>query len=371
MSLNKPTIGRVDDTQVFSTPLEGDDVVVRIGTIPDGSCFFHAIMNATSKEYCRMNEKGRKKMVQRMRKNIAKKVDRNRWESISNGLVAKIPFQENVNEILNDVYRVVIHEKKALTKMGQKVVRSIPENTMVAINAVLSLTNIDDLERNVLPECFSDDDDSTINDYKAKFISVCGKYIFDKWKVAARKLDKKKFDYCIKKTLQLLEEIVEYAESRAYKDYVRNLSDSTSFVDMYTVGYISDKINRDIYFVNGNTRLPYQIGDQNHIKGRKAIVLAWIENCHYDLLCRCTPSRKIIKQFEPEDVLIKRIHTYLYHPEKVATEFPDMLKYMDEKYHPKKESSRKEVDRSDSDSDESESYTRSYTETESTSYESD
>ena len=41
----------VDKTVVFWSPIEGDDVLIRTGTIPDGSCFFHSLLHAYSKEY--------------------------------------------------------------------------------------------------------------------------------------------------------------------------------------------------------------------------------------------------------------------------------------------------------------------------------
>ena len=101
------TILPVNKTVVFYSPIEGKDVLVRTGTIGEGSCFFHALLHAYSKDYVSMNTCGRMKFVKRLRSSIARKIDKGRWESLSNGLIAKIPFQEYVNTILSDFYRFI------------------------------------------------------------------------------------------------------------------------------------------------------------------------------------------------------------------------------------------------------------------------
>ena len=41
----------VNKTVVFYSPVEGKDVLVRTGTIGEGSCFYHALLHAYSLEY--------------------------------------------------------------------------------------------------------------------------------------------------------------------------------------------------------------------------------------------------------------------------------------------------------------------------------
>ena len=55
----------VNKTVVFRTLLQGDDKMVRTGTIGDGSCAFHAFLHAFSPEYVSNNSKNRAKIVKK------------------------------------------------------------------------------------------------------------------------------------------------------------------------------------------------------------------------------------------------------------------------------------------------------------------
>ena len=61
------TILPVNKTVVFYSPIEGKDVLVRTGTVTEGSCFFHALLHAYSKNYVSMNNGGRVKFVKKLR----------------------------------------------------------------------------------------------------------------------------------------------------------------------------------------------------------------------------------------------------------------------------------------------------------------
>ena len=93
----------VNKSVVFNSPLEGDDVLVRTGTIAEGSCFLHSLLHAYSKEYISLNIKGRMEFVRRFRASLASKIDREDWEKMGGGIIAKVPFQENVLIIFEEV----------------------------------------------------------------------------------------------------------------------------------------------------------------------------------------------------------------------------------------------------------------------------
>ena len=57
----------VNKTVVFYSPIEGKNVLVRTGTIGDGSCFFHALLHSYSNDYRSMNQEGRKNFCQKIK----------------------------------------------------------------------------------------------------------------------------------------------------------------------------------------------------------------------------------------------------------------------------------------------------------------
>lgn len=74
--LSRLSILPVNKTVVFYSPIEGRDVLVRTGTIGEGSCLFHSILHSYSKEYILLDKKGRIKLVSKLRKNLSEKLDK-------------------------------------------------------------------------------------------------------------------------------------------------------------------------------------------------------------------------------------------------------------------------------------------------------
>ena len=132
----------VNKTVVFYSPVEGKDVLVRTGTITDESCFFHALLHSYSKEYCTMDIKGRIKFVKKLRLSIARKIDKERWENLSNGLIAKIPFQENVITLLSDFYRYIERGKSGRTKSVRRVIQSVIQDEKQDLEAYKLVTEM-------------------------------------------------------------------------------------------------------------------------------------------------------------------------------------------------------------------------------------
>ena len=69
------------------------------------------------------------------------------------------------------------------------------------------------------------------------------------------------------------------------------------------------------------------MGDEN-IKGRKSLIILWVGNCHYEIMGELLPGNKITRDFESDHPVIKKIHTYLYFPEKVIAEYSDLVAYL-------------------------------------------
>ena len=118
------------------------------------------------------------------------------------------------------------------------------------------------------------------------------------------------------------------AEKKSYKDFIKKLCASDVAVDTFMVGVFSDKFNRDIYFLNEKTRLPYQLGEDVNIKGRKSIILLWVDEKHYEVVGRLLPGNKIQREFAPDDSLIKLLHMFLFEPRKVGDKYPSLISYL-------------------------------------------
>lgn len=338
-------------TVVFYSPVEGKDVLVRTGTIGEGSCFYHALLHAYSKEYVSMDIKGRKKFVQRLRSSMALKVGKNRWESLSNGLIAKIPFQESINEILNDFYRFISRGKTGRTKSVRKVIREIikedNEDDIEAYKLVTEMIPLEDgFEKTILPSAYEKCSDDVISKCKKVILKTAINYYRNQFKELEGQLEQERIDFYISKLEKLVNSVINEAESSSYSEYIESLQDATMEVDSYTIGLISDKFNRDIYFIDARNRMPYRDGGNDNIKKRKSIIVMWTGGCHYEIVGRLLPGNIIKRDFDFNDTLIDRIYTYLYKPEKIPDKYPNLISFL-----PKELRNEIGIDVSDSEED--------------------
>ena len=326
------TILPVNKTVVFYSPIEGKDILVRTGTIAEGSCFFHTLMHAYSKEYVSMNTRGRMKFIKRLRSSIARKVDKKHWEGLSNGLIAKIPFQENINNLLTDFYRFIKRGKTGRTKSVRKVIRKIIINEKKDLNTYKLITEMlplaEAFEKNILPSAYEKCNESKVSNCKHTIVTYAVNYYKRLFQDFRGKLEEEKIKFYLQKLEDLVHEIVDEAECSAYTEYIESLHDSSMEVDSYTIGLVSDKFNRDIYFIDARTRMPYRIPGNGNIKMRKSIVVMWTGGCHYEVVGKLLPGNRIQREFERRDPLIQRIYTYLYKPEMVPSMYPNLAPYL-------------------------------------------
>ena len=340
----------VNKTVVFYSPIEGKDVLVRTGTIAEGSCLFHSLLYAYSKDYVSMNTNGRMKFVKRLRASIARKIDKNHWESLSNGLIAKIPFQENVNKILSDFYITISRGGSGKTKSVRKLIRSLIKDENADTNTykiIMEMVPIENgFEKNILPSAYEKCNESSLDECKKTLVKYSVRYYKKEFEKLEGKIEEKLIEYYLNKFESMIQEVVEEAEKSAYTEYIESIHDSSMEVDTYTIGLISNQFDRDIYFIDARTRMPYRDTSCNNIQKRKSIIIMWTGGCHYEIVGRLLPGNRIQREFDFKDSLIKRIYTYLCKPERIPDTYPNLIPYL-----PKELRKKLKIDVSDSEED--------------------
>jgi hypothetical protein len=290
------------------------------------------------------------KFVKRLRASIARKIDKNHWESLSNGLIAKIPFQENVNTILSDFYRSIYRGGSGRTKSVRKVLRSLIKDEKTdteAYKLVMEMVPIDKgFEKNILPSAYEKCNEGNLSECKKTVVQYAVRYYKKEFEKLAGQLDEKRIEYYVNKLESMIQEVVDEAENSAYTEYIESLHDASMEVDSYTIGLISEKFNRDVYFIDARTRMPYRYSSYENIRKRKSIIVMWTGGCHYEIVGRLLPGNRIQREFDFKDSLIKRIYTYLCKPEKIADAYPNLIPYL-----PKDLRKKLKIDVSDSEED--------------------
>ena len=341
----------VNKTVVFRSPIEDDDVLVRTGVVSDSSSFFHSIMHAYSKEYSSTDEKGRVKLVRRLRSSLAGKIDRESWEEMDGGLIAKIPFQENVSDIILNCYRFLTDDQKARGVSTHRVIKSLikdDENILESYKLITKLIPYKTLENNILQYAYTKTE---------KISDLCDEIIFKVNYYLKTKKDilQDNFIFLSDITNNFIEAVLQEAQDEAFKNYVEGSNNLTDSINTYTVNIVSKRFNRDIYFLDGKHRLPYNNSSSTeHIKGRKSIVLIWLGGDKYEVVGRLLPGNSIQRDFDHDDIIIEKLYTFLVKPEELSEKFYNLVQYLPEDYK-KKSSSSDEDENSDSDSEENNS----------------
>ena len=202
------------------------------------------------------------------------------------------------------------------------------------------------MRKTILPSAYDKCAEEVISKCKTIIVKFSVNHYIKEFKKLEGQLDPERVDFYIGKLEKLVQAIVEEAENSAYMEYIESLKDSSMDVDSYTIGLISDKFNRDIYFIDSRTRMPYRDAGKENINKRKSIVIMWTGGCHYEIVGRLLPGNMIKREFDYSDPLIKRIHTYLYRPERIADEYPNLTSFL-----PKELRQELGVDVSDSEED--------------------
>ena len=341
----------INKTVVFRSPIEDDDVLVRTGVVSDSSSFFHSIMHAYSKEYSSMDEKGRVKLVRRLRSSLAGKIDRESWEEMDGGLIAKIPFQENISDIILNCYRFLTDDQKARGASTHRVIKTLikdDENILESYKLITKLIPYKTFENNILQYVYTKSEKQKISD-------LCDEIIFEVNYYLKTKKDilEENFVFLSDITNKFINAVLQEAEDEAFKNYVEGSNNITDCINTYTVNIVSKRFNRDIYFLDVKHRLPYNNSSTtDHIKGRKSIVLIWLGGDKYEVVGRLLPGNSIQRDFDHDDIIIEKLYTFLVTPEKIAEKFYNLAQYLPEDYKKQSSSSDEdETENSDSNSD--------------------
>ena len=329
----------MNKTVVFNTPLEDEEeLIVRTGTVSDGSCFFHALLHAYSKKYVEMDKKERQNFVRQIRLDIAKHINIKNWQKITDGVISKVPFQEKINKILHNFFTFLSSNNYSFSCPDtNKVIKELnceeDEYNKSLYNIIFELVPVQNgFEKNILPKSYSLCESKTIDSCIEYIIENTLDYLSNVEEF--NHIDSEKKEYIINNTSNMLKVILSISKKSCFKNYIKNIENSKEPIDSYTVSVISDYFKRDIYFLDSKNRIPYNFSAINNVKNRKSIVILWVKEYHYEIIGKMHPNNKIQREFSHDDPFIQKIYTFLNYPEQISKKYPELIPYLpyDSKY---------------------------------------
>jgi hypothetical protein len=261
---------------------------------------------------------------------MAGKVNRDTWEEMGAGLIAKIPFQENVNYTLINLYRFFDNDSRARGRTTKNVLRKLigeDEEKLKLYNIITELIPLVDFEQKILPDAYENSEDGKISDCCDEIVSVTMEYLNDKKEL--KSIQKDRSEYIKHIIREFLEEILSECEKHSFKKFVKGLENSSEDIDSYTIELISNRFKRDIYFLNSEDRIPYNNSStMETLSGRKSIILLWVNGNHYEIVGRLLPGNRIQREFSHNDPLIQKMYNFLVNPELVPQKYPELKPYL-------------------------------------------
>lgn len=270
MTEKKLSIISPNKTVVFYSPMDGNDVLVRTGTLESRDSILHALSHAYSRDYVSMDFRKREKFVHKLKKNFKKS---------SSKTVLDL---KKAKSILKDFWESIPENKKCSLRETRKIIGTVINN------------KADEEVYKILCELLSLEDLKKIFDENKERQKI----VVDKLNSIGNK-DSKYEVFCCQKFDSLIENILK--ESNRLKT-PKNVT--IKHVSEDNLNVLQDTLDRDIYVFDSNKRMPV---NQTEPKNKKSIILLRTKNDHYEVIGRLLAGDRVQREFAPDDPLILRI----------------------------------------------------------------
>lgn len=314
---------------VFYSPVEGEDVFVRTGTISDSQKFLHSIFHAYSSEYVGLGEIKRSKFIQKFKNNILKQIDTSDWEN-SNDCI--ITIKNTIIEIFKSFYEYIINKNLDLEKSHLKILNDIlhnKDNSTKKLKIIMKVINYNEMCYEIIEKAYDKIYDNDIDLFCKEVYNNILNCVTNSSLLKKSSIEKKRrFIYEVQ---TLFKNIFDIAFTISFEKYMNNLNDNDIETNSNYLDVISSNIKRNIYFINCKTRLPYKVLKKEQMKYDKSIIVIRLEN-GYEVAGILLNGNKIKRDFTKEDKIIKIIDNFVYEPESIKNNYPELLQFLDKKY---------------------------------------
>lgn len=266
MSINILT---ADSTRICNLP-SLPEKYVRTGTLADGSCFLHAVLNATVDGYRKLTYEERHDMVTNLRESLAESVTDKELMKIANGEYRKMSF---FNHLRDQIKTGFPHDN--IGAMLNKIInlpRVLEETTSFKDNFYNTFiqTIENKINASAYPKKVSQNISLYINKNCYSFFCAANNSVTEEFKNGILNED-------------IGSKEIEFLASKLEFNFLFLKSDHKGLI--YPYHEVTKVINKDWNY----------------------IVLLWVCDCHYEIIGRQNEDKTITRRFTDEDPLIQFI----------------------------------------------------------------
>lgn len=235
--------------------------LVRVGTIPDGNCFFHALLNGLDSTYSSMSKNQKKQYINHVRHIVSERLTRPDWELLGNGQLAI-------------------------------------QQTMIYFSKLLSC------------------DDSLSSLYLPLLtIPIQAKNVFE-WRQLLLRKEKETIPSHPSSSSSpspSLSFLLSHSEDIAYQMYKRLFCTDKEWVSHDMIEWISNVFGINVYILQDKTRLPYFEPYSCLNPSRNSVLIFWISENHYEGIRVIEEDSTSLSVFPPSHRLIQRLRDLQCH----------------------------------------------------------
>ena len=292
--MNTLEILPINKTCVFHSPLEGNNCLVRTGTIDNMILsFFNSVLISCSKNFKRLEKENRNKLIFKVRDVIFTKLNKKMWRV--NGLQT---FKQILNETLVDFYKYINTTENIHNPIIKKIVKKLVTNKKEfslyeIITEILPYTIIIDAEEpqdNLIESYIK----MMKNNVKTHLQTVD---IFDT-------LSEDNIDYIIKNISNFLSVLTEEVEYLSFKNYKYETDEVNEMIVDITAEYFSS----NIYFIDSKTRLPFVKNNIETFDNMNSIIVLSLDSTHYEAVGLLLHRNEINYEFLCDDMMVIKMN---------------------------------------------------------------
>ncbi len=268
----------------------------RIGTIADGSCFFHAILTAIDKTYRDIKGDGirgiaqseKQQRVEMIRGKIGKKLTMKNWQTLQGGEPAHLALTEQIRHTESIVSRVISNPDKYQKSKSRKwIYDSLKADQMHLINTVLGSDLLD--MSNFTSACKVETGYCDISASRDTFVAQETKNFVRKVSLNVKPLVKKFGQELIEQTVisyrSFLKTLFDMSAKLALQCLVDHFKDPSQWIGTEYLVYLSDQFDVNIVIIDAGTGFPYITAEKSYLKdSRQTIYLLALNESHYECI---------------------------------------------------------------------------------------
>lgn len=261
-----------------------DHSLYRIGTIADGSCFFHCICTSLSHDYRSYDIDKRHEFVQHFRKQLADAISIETYKSIGNGELCVEDISKFVRKYMYNFYYTENIRQTDLYKKAKKYKDIELDESCKFICKAISIKDFID----VFESCFQGANISYTTIKNNMFKKLVGSINME-------------IDF-----YQFFNLFMECCLEKSYRRFIKTIKNANKWFNIRMLEIVMDLIQCNIYIFNHPSFTLYSI-DKEIYKYNNNIFILWVDENHFEtigylqgeeIILSCQSDEKIIQNIQ-------------------------------------------------------------------------